>query len=62
MPNKKDGTVVSQVRLEITSYQKMKIIAKSEGRSINAQLDYFMRKGVEAYERENGEIILSDEE
>lgn len=41
-------------------YEKTKIIAQEEMRTINAQLEYFMKKGVEAYEREHGSIILPD--
>lgn len=62
MPAHIPGRIATQVRIDKTTYEKMKIIARRENRNANSQLDYFVRKGVEAYERENGEIILSDEE
>ena len=55
------GRISTQVRLDETTYQKMKIIAKSEKRSTNAQLEYFMKIGVEAYEAEHGEIVLGNQ-
>lgn len=62
MPAHIPGRTNTQVRLDEISYKKMKIIAQRENRSTNSQLEYFMKIGVAAYEKEHGEIILSEEE
>ena len=51
-----------QLRLDEDVHQKVKQIAKREFRSLNAQLEYFIVKGIEQYERENGELPPSNEE
>ncbi len=61
MPKAIPGRISTQVRLDETAYKKMKIIAKRESRNANSQLEYFLKKGVEAYEAEHGPIILADE-
>lgn len=53
--------ITTQMRYDQTLYEKTKIIAENELRSINAQIEYFMKKGVEAYEVEHGPILLPDE-
>ena len=50
--------MTTQIRLDEMLAAKLKIIAEKEIRSMNAQLEYFILKGVEAYESANGEIIL----
>lgn len=62
MPAAIPGRIATQVRLDETTYQKMKVIARLESRNTNAQLEYFMKKGVEAYEAEHGVIVLEPEE
>ena len=49
-------------RLDEIIHVKTKIIAAKEKRSMNAQLEYFIMKGVEAYEKENGNIEIPIEE
>ena len=61
MPAAIPGRISTQVRLDEVAYKKMKIIAKMENRNANSQLEYFMKKGVEAYEAEHGPIELPDE-
>ena len=61
MPAKIFGKISTQVRLDEHIWKKLKVIAKNENRSANSQLDYFMKKGVEAYEEEHGPISLPDE-
>lgn len=51
-----------QLRLDEDVHQKVKQIAKREFRSLNAQLEYFIVKGIEQYERDNGELPPSNEE
>lgn len=62
MPKAIPGRVATQVRLDEVAYKKTKIIAQRESRNTNAQLEYFMKKGVEAYEAEHGPIVLPDED
>lgn len=51
-----------QLRLDEKAHQKVKQIAMREFRSLNAQLEYFIVKGIEQYERENGELPSEEEE
>lgn len=48
-------------RVDSIAYEKAKLIAKRELRSANSQLEYLIIKGVEQYEKENGEIILEEQ-
>ena len=50
--------IATQMRYEYELYEKTRIIAESELRSLNAQIEYFMKKGIEAYEKEHGPIVL----
>jgi hypothetical protein len=43
-------------RVDSIAYEKAKVIAKRELRSTNGQLEYFILKGVEQYEKEHGII------
>ena len=54
--------IASQMRYAEVLYEKTKIIVEKEFRSTNAQIEYFMKKGVEAYEAEHGPISLPREE
>ena len=51
----------TQIRVDETAYAKTKAISEKELRSLNAQMEYFIIKGIDAYEREHGEIILLSE-
>lgn len=53
--------VSTQMRYDEVLYEKTKIIAEKELRSVNAQIEYFIKKGIAAYEAENGPILLPDE-
>jgi len=48
-------------RLDDATRLKAKCIARREDRQLNGQLEYWIKKAVEQYERDNGAIILSDE-
>jgi len=48
------------IRIEEASLEKSRIISAKEKRSLNSQIEYFIAKGIEQYEKENSEIILSD--
>lgn len=58
----KNGKVATQMRYDEVLYEKTKIIAANEMRTTNAQIEYFMKIGVEAYEREHGPISLPGED
>ena len=55
------GRVSTQVRLDERYYAKLKIIAEIESRSINAQLEHFMKQGVTNYEAEHGPIQIPND-
>ena len=48
----------TQIRINKTLFDKTKAIAERENRYLNSQIEYFIKKGVEAYERENGSIPI----
>lgn len=50
------------LRLDIISHAKIKKIATKESRSLTNMIEYLVKKEIEAYEAENGEIVLSDED
>lgn len=62
MPAAKPGRIATQMRYDETLYEKTKVIAASELRTVNAQIEYFIKRGVEAYEAEHGPISLPDEQ
>jgi hypothetical protein len=51
--------VATQIRLSEDIYAKVKCIANAELRSLNAQMEYFIIKGIESYEADNGLTITS---
>lgn len=62
MPASIPGRIATQIRINESIYKKVKHIAHQESRNTNAQIEYFMKKGVEAYEKEHGIISLPDDE
>lgn len=62
MPAPIPNRIATQIRIDKTIYGKTKEIAKSENRNTNSQIEYFVRKGVEAYEKEHGSISLPEDE
>ena len=60
MPAPIPNRMATQIRVDKTLYQKAKIIARQENRNTNSQIEYFIRKGVEAYEKLNGTINISN--
>lgn len=49
---------ITQLRINETLYKKAKIIAVLENRNTNSQIEYFVRKGVESYEKEHGTVSV----
>ena len=54
--------ISTQIRLDEVAHAKAKVIAEKKIRSLNAQMEYFIIKGIEIYEKENGEITLPNNE
>ncbi len=44
------------VRIEKNIMDKMRILAKENGRSLNKQIEYAVKQYLKAYEAENGEV------
>lgn len=61
MPASIPGRIATQIRINETAYRKTKYIAKKESRPTNSQIEYFVKLGVEAYEKEHGVIELPDD-
>ena len=47
------------IRIDEELHGKLHYIARHEGRSANGQILYLIRKYIERFEKENGEIKLS---
>ncbi len=50
------------LRLDLTSYAKIKKIANLENRSINKMIEHLVQREIKNYESLNGEIMLSDDD
>lgn len=62
MPAAIPGRIATQVRINEELYKKTKFIAKQENRNTNSQIEYFIKLGVESYEKAQGTIsLLADE-
>lgn len=53
--------LATQIRLDESMHKKVKFIAEKELRSLNSQMEYFILKGIEDYEKQFGAIQFSDE-
>ena len=62
MPAPIPGRIATQIRIDETAYRKTKLIALRETRNTNSQIEYFVKIGVEAYEKEHGAITLPERE
>ena len=51
----------TQVRIDEALLKKVKVIARNESRNMNSQIEYFIKKGVDQYEAEHGNINPEDE-
>lgn len=58
MPAKIPNRKTTQIRINETLLAKTKIISVQESRNLNSQIEYFIKKGIEAYEKENGTISV----
>lgn len=50
------------LRLELIKHAKIKKIAGREARSMNNMLEYLVQNEIERYEKENGEIQITEED
>ncbi|MFG6369273.1 MAG: hypothetical protein K1W16_12775 [Lachnospiraceae bacterium] len=62
MPASIPDRIATQVRINEIAYKKTKYIAQKESRNTNSQIEYFVKLGVEAYEKEHGVISLPKDE
>lgn len=46
------------LRIDETTYQKLKILSMKENRSINNLVEYIIKQYLEDYEEQNGYIVL----
>ena len=52
------GKSKSQLRIDTELFEKLKIISRNEGRSMNAQVERFIQEGVRRYEEQNGKVDI----
>lgn len=50
------------LRIPDEHMDKLKIIAKENGRSVNKEIEILIKKHIQKYESENGEIIPASQE
>ena len=50
------------LRVNRQLFRKFRYIAESEGRSDNKEIEQFMKRSVRDFEKEHGEIVLTDQE
>lgn len=48
--------IATQIRLDESTHTKLKYIAEKELRSLNAEMEYLILKGIESYEAQYGII------
>lgn len=50
------------LRLNLDDHAKIKKIAETENRSMTNMIETLIKQKIQQYEKENGEIILTDED
>ena len=50
------------LRLNLDDHTKIKKIAETENRSMTNMIETLVKQKIQQYEKENGEIILTDED
>ena len=56
------NNVALQVRLDEKAHAKLRIVAEEDVRSLNSQIEYYVIKGIQKYEQENGIISINTHE
>ena len=51
----------TELRLDPALADKLQRVAANESRSMNAQIEYYIRCGIEEYERKHGKIETQEE-
>ena len=49
-----------QMTLNLEGYEKLKIVAEKNQRSVVGQVAYWIYQCIESYESENGQILIED--
>jgi len=62
--NKKMSTDKPQLKtyIETKYYNKFKVLAEEQNRSISNYIEYLVKKEIDQYEQEHGEIIIKNEQ
>ncbi|MCX4254790.1 MAG: Arc family DNA-binding protein [Bacilli bacterium] len=55
------NTVASNLRVEEIAWEKLKIIAKENKRSINKEIEFLIEQAIKDYETKNGTINIFEE-
>ena len=50
------------LRLDVETHCKIQKIAQAENRSLNNMIDYLVKQEIKRYEKENGEIPVTEED
>ena len=50
------------LRVNRELFRKFRHIAESKGRSVNKEIEQYMKRAVREFEEKHGEIVLPDEE
>jgi len=58
MPTAKPNRMSTQLRLDEVAHAKAKIIAMKEERPLNSQFEYWIKRGIEQYEKDNGAVEI----
>lgn len=55
------NTVASNLRVEEIAWEKLKIIAKENKRSINKEIEFLIEQAIKDYETKNGTINIFED-
>lgn len=58
----KDELLRYTLRIDRRLFQKFRYVAEYKGRSANKEIEQMLKKRVEAFENEHGEIVIAEEE
>lgn len=58
----KDELLRYTLRIDRRLFQKFRYVAEYKGRSANKEIEQMLKKRVDAFENEHGEIVIAEEE
>ena len=61
MPKAIPDRVATQLRIDESTHKKAIVVARREERTLNSQYEFFIKRGIEQYEKEHGTIIFREE-